>query len=370
MVVEPEATPLSTSSEDLGSQSRVGEDVFTESIADLRERMAPVPYWSGGFLLPFLLVSVLVVAGGLLLSAYGLTLMAQIGIFAIVILGLNVLVGYAGQISFGHNAFMGLGGYFSALATTQWGSPPIVGVLVGVAVSILVGILVGYPTLRLRGHYLALATFGLGLGFFNFAVSSPFFNGFMGIAGIPAFSVGGIAFETLTEKYYLVWAVTLAAAVATWRLRQLRFGRALRSVAVDESTARAVGVDIRRYKVIAFVVSGVFASVAGSLYAHTVSFVSPETFGFSAIVLLFVMLFVGGLGTVWGSIFGAAVGIALPDFLQSFEGWKPSIFALILLVVILVRPVGLLAPLPKNQRRRLLRALGLRSRSNGGADRG
>lgn len=333
------------------------QDDLVASIAELRERLAPVPYWTGGFVAPFAALLVVVAWGGLGLSAYGLTVMAQIGIFGIVILGLNILVGFAGQISFGHNAFMGVGGYFSALATTQWGLSPIFGVLVGIVVAVIVGVLVGYPTLRLRGHYLALATFALGLAFFNFAVSSPVFSGFMGIAGIPPFSIGGLTFETLKAKYFLVWGVTLLTVIVTWRLRQLRFGRALRSVAVDESTAKAVGVNVQRYKVIAFVISGVYASVAGSLYAHTVSFVSPETFGFATIVLLFVMLFVGGLGTVWGSLLGAAAGIALPDFLQGFEGWKPSIFALILLVVIIARPVGLLAPLRKDQQRRLLETI-------------
>ncbi|MPZ51785.1 MAG: branched-chain amino acid ABC transporter permease [Acidimicrobiia bacterium] len=334
-------------------------------ISVLREQVEPVGYWTVGFLVPFAVLVGLIVWAGASFSDYGLTVMAQIGIFAIVILGLNVLVGFAGQISFGHNAFLGLGGYMSALATTQWGLPPILGLVIGVAVSILIGMIVGYPTLRLRGHYLALATFALGLGFYNFAISSPAFNGFMGIAAIPPFSLGPWSFETLAEKHYLVWVVTLLAVLVTWRLRQMRFGRALRSVAVDEATAQSVGVNVQRYKVVAFVTSGIFASVAGSLYAHTVSFVSPDTFGFSTILLLFVMLFVGGLGTLWGSLLGAAAGIALPDMLRAFEGWNPSIFALILLVVLIVRPMGLLAPLRSNTVRRLLKPIALGPKTEG-----
>lgn len=331
---------------------------LTATVEELRDRVKPVPYWNARFFVPLAVLLAAVGLGATVLSPYGLTTMTQIGIFAIIVLGLNVLVGFAGQISFGHNAFMGLGGYLSALATTQWGLPPLVGMAVGMIVSGALGVVVGYPTLRLRGHYLALATFALGLGFYNFAVSSPVFSGFMGIAGIPAFGVGGWRAESIVAKYLLVWGFAVLAVILTWRLRQLRFGRALLSIA-DESTAQSVGINVQRYKVIAFVISGMYASVAGSLYAHTVSFVSPETFGFSTIVLLFVMLFVGGLGTVWGSLLGAAAGIALPDLLRGFEGWNPSIFALILLAVIIARPVGLLAPLSKVERRRLRRALGL-----------
>lgn len=331
----------------------VDEQALGDHFASLQKEVKPVPFWTTSFVVPLLLATAGLGVGAFVLGGYGLTVMAQIGIFAIVILGLNILVGYAGQISFGHNAFMGLGAYVSALASTQWGLPPVVGLLIGVVVSAVLGLLVGYPTLRLRGHYLALATFAVGLAFYNFAVSSPVFGGYQGIAGIPSFSIFGFRFVTLQERYFLVWGVTLIAIIVAWRLRQLRFGRALRSVAMDEGTAKAVGIDVQRYKVIAFVISAIYGSVAGSLYAHTVGFVSPESFGFATILLLFVMLFLGGLGTVWGSVIGAAGGVALPDLLSGIEGWNPTIFALIVLVVILVRPVGLLAPLPKDLRRQL-----------------
>lgn len=355
LTAQAEASPGADS-----SAAAIG--VLGASMSDLRDRVAPVSFWSRGFLIPLAGLLLAVGLGATFLSPYGLTTMTQIGIFGIVVLGLNVLVGFAGQISFGHNAFMAIGGYLSALATTQWGFPPVLGMAIGMATAAVIGVVVGYPTLRLRGHYLALATFALGLGFYSFAVSSPVFEGFMGIAGIPAFGIGPWEAESLISKYVLVWAFVVAAVIVTWRLRQLRFGRALRSLAVDEATAQTVGINVQRYKVIAFVISGVYASVAGSLYAHTVSFVSPETFGFATIVLLFVMLFVGGLGTVWGSLLGAAAGIALPDYLQGFESWKPTIFALILLAVIISRPVGLLAPLRSDQRAMLLRAVGLQRR--------
>jgi branched-chain amino acid transport system permease protein len=337
-------------------QPQLARDRVENFGPDFSERLraaTPVPFWSASFVAPLVAATALLTVGAFVLSPYGLTIGAQIGIFAIVILGLNVLVGYAGQISFGHNAFMGLGAYLSALATVRWGLPPVVGLLIGVVAAALLGLVVGYPTLRLRGHYLALATFGVGLAFYNFAVSSPIFGGYMGIAGIPPFSIFGYSFATVQQRYLLVWATTLFAAVVAWRLRQLRFGRALRSIAMDESTAQAIGVDVQRYKVVAFVVSAVYGAVGGSLYAHTMRFVSPESFGFAVIVLLFVMLFIGGLGTVWGSILGAGIGLALPDLLADLEGWNPTIFALVILFIIIARPVGLLAPLSKNTKRRL-----------------
>lgn len=301
--------------------------------------------WRPGFTVPLVAVAVGVAVIGATAAPYLLTVLTQAGIFAIAILGLNVLVGYTGQISFGHNAFLGIGGYVTALATTEWSLSPWLGLLAGLAVSVVLAVVVGYPTLRLRGHYLAMATFALGIGFYAFAVSSPLFNGYTGIAGIPPFSFGeGLVLNTTREKFALVWIVVLLAVVVTWRLRHYRFGRALRSIAADESTAEALGIDAHRYKIVAFAISGAFASVAGSLYAHTVSFVSPETFSFATILLFFMMLFVGGLGTVWGSLVGALVVIVVPEFMRGLEAWQPTVFGLVLIVILIVRPAGLFAP--------------------------
>jgi branched-chain amino acid transport system permease protein len=301
--------------------------------------------WRAGFTAPLAAMAVGVVGLGVTASPYLLSVLTQAGIFAIAILGLNVLVGYTGQISFGHNAFLGIGAYVTALATTRWSLSPLVGLLTGLVVTAVVAVVVGYPTLKLRGHYLAMATFALGIGFYAFAVSSPLFNGYSGVAGIPPFAIGDwLVLNTTREKFLLVWAVAWVAVIVTWRLRHFRFGRALRSIAADEPTASALGIDVHRYKIVAFAISGAFASVAGSLYAHTVSFVSPETFSFATILVFFMMLFVGGLGTVWGSLVGALVVVVVPELMRDLEAWQPTVFGIALIAILILRPTGLFAP--------------------------
>ena len=304
--------------------------------------------WTAGFATSVVLMTVVVALLGLYGSAYQLTVGSKVATYAIVILGLTVLVGYGGQISFGHNAFFGIGGYISALATTDWGLTPLVGLLAGIGITGVLALIIGYPTLRLRGHFLALGTFAVGLGFYAFAVASPFFNGFTGIGGIPAFSIGPLSFERQFAEFWLCGVTMLVAVVAVAHLRQGRWGRALRTVATDEATASSVGIDVHRTKLSAFLVSAVLASVAGSLYAHTVSYLSPETFNFTTILTFFMMLFIGGLGSVWGAVLGSLVVTVVPEVVpSSVATWQPTIFGVLLVAVLILRPAGLLGGLTR-----------------------
>lgn len=310
----------------------------------------PVASWrakaeaSIGFSLPFVTLALAVAAIGWFGSAYLLTVLTQAAIFAIATLGLTILVGYAGQISFGHTLFLGLGGYLSAVSTTRWGLPPLLGVALGVAASALAAVLVGYPTLRLHGHFLAMATFAVALGFYSVAARTDVFNGLTGIGNIPPMGVGGLELSTLPEKFWLAGAVMLIAVYTAHRLRRMRFGRALRTIAGDEATAAGLGIPVLRYKIAALVISAIFVSVAGSLSVHTTSFTSPEAYSFGVIVQLFVMLFIGGLGSVWGAVAGALAVIGIPEVLGSFSDYQPTIFAVVLIMILILRPTGLLAP--------------------------
>jgi len=308
---------------------------------------------------PLAAALVLITVAGTFGSAYQLTVLTQAGTFAIATLGLTILVGYAGQISFGHTIFLGLGGYLSALATTRWGMGPLPGLMLGVIASSIAALLVGIPTLRLRGHYLAMATFTIGLGFYAVAADTGVFNGFEGIAGIPPFSIGGLEFSGVIGKYWLVWGVALTAAVAAWRLRGGRFGRALRVLAEDEAAASALGIDVARHKIVALVISAILVSIAGSLAVHTTPIASPENYGFAVIIQLFVMLFIGGLGSVWGALIGAVVVVQLPEMLGGFEDYEPTIFGVALILILLLRPVGLFAPLSPSTRKAIRRRLRL-----------
>jgi branched-chain amino acid transport system permease protein len=299
--------------------------------------------WTRAFTAGLIGLAVVVVLTGLYGSPYILTIGSKVAIFAIVIVGLNLLVGYGGQISFGHNAFFGVGGYISALATTSWGLSPLLGMLAGVVLAALLALVTGFPTLRLKGHFLALGTFAVGLGFYAFAVASPYFNGFTGIGGIPAFSVGPLSAQLPFAKFWLCGFFLILAMIAVAQLREGRWGRSLRTVATDEATASSVGIDPHRTKLAAFVVSAVLASVAGSLYAHTASYVSPESFSFTTILTFFMMLFIGGLGSVWGAILGSLIVTAVPEVVpSSIATWQPTIFGVLLVIVLIVRPSGLL----------------------------
>jgi branched-chain amino acid transport system permease protein len=335
--------------------SRLGADGAARSLS----------LWQRGFVVPLAAVAVVIVLVGLVGNAYQLTLLTKVAIYAVVILGLNVLVGYTGQISFGHNAFFGIGGYLSALSTTDWHLPPLLGIALGIVVSALLAVIVGYPTLRLKGHYLAMATFAVGLGFYSFSVASPLFKGFIGIGGIPPLGVGSFQLANQRDAFWACGVVLLVAITATWRLRHRRYGRALRSVASDEATAMSIAVDVQRYKLSAFVVSAVFGSVAGSLYAHTSTYVSPESFSFTTILTFFMMLFIGGLGSVWGAVVGSAIVTIVPDLVpRSVQNWQPTLFAVLLIAILIARPVGLLAPLSQRSRATLFAIFGRRGRSS------
>lgn len=299
--------------------------------------------WTPRFSLGVVAMAVVIGVLGLYGSAYALSIGTKVAIYAIVILGLTLLVGYGGQISFGHNAFFGIGGYISALATTSWGLSPVVGMLVAAVLATALAVITGFPTLRLRGHFLALGTFAVGLGFYAFAVASPYLNGFTGIGGIPPFSVAGVSFDRGFSQFWLCGAFLVVALVAVAHLRGGRWGRALRTVATDEATAQSVGIDVHRAKLAAFVISAVLASLAGTLYAHTASYVSPETFSFSTILTFFMMLFIGGVGSVWGAVLGALVVTVIPELVpESLATWQPTLFGVLLVALLIVRPEGIL----------------------------
>lgn len=308
--------------------------------------------WTRRFSTSVGLLAAAVALLGLYGSSYALTIGSKVAIYAIVILGLTLLVGYGGQISFGHNAFFGIGGYISALATTSWGLSPLVGMLAAALIAGVVAVITGFPTLRLRGHFLALGTFAVGLGFYAFAVASPYLNGFTGIGDIPPFAIGPVTLEPQFARFWVCGAFLLLALIAVAHLREGRWGRSLRTVSTDEATASSVGINVQRTKLSAFVISALLASIAGSLYAHTASYVSPETFSFTTILTFFMMLFIGGVGSVWGAVLGSLVVTAVPEVIpEALTTWQPTIFGALLVAVLVLRPAGLLGGGPKRSKR-------------------
>jgi branched-chain amino acid transport system permease protein len=273
---------------------------------------------------------------------YVLSLMVIGGVYAIVCIGLNLFMGQTGQISFGHNAFAAFGCYGTAILTTEYGWPPVAALVASAVLAMLGAIVIGLPTLRLKGHYLAMATLALGLIAYQLAVQLKAITlGFLGISGIPTLSVGSWKLDSDIDYYYAVWIGVAVAVWISYRIIHSRVGRALGAIAGNEDAARALGVNVSRYKLLAFAVSAIYASVGGSLLAHYVTFVSPEVIGIGMTTLLFTMIFLGGIGTTSGPILGAVVISILPSLLSRFENYRQLVYGLMLLAVIMFVPRGL-----------------------------
>jgi len=287
-------------------------------------------------------------------NPYNLGLSNLIAIHVIVVLGLNLFIGYAGQISLGHAAFFALGAYGSALGTVTLGFPawPVM-ILTAMAVA-LIALLVGQPALKLRGHYLAMATLGFNIVVYTILIQwDTVTGGPSGFAGIPYLSVGGLIFDDEIRFHYLVWAFAMLSLLLSLNLVRSGVGRGLAALAGDETAAAALGVDTRKAKVKVFVLSAVFASLAGSLFAHCYAFVSPDSFSIFASVDFVIMVVVGGLGSVWGTLFGAGLITLLPEWIEALQNYKDIIEGLILVLILLFMPQGLVTGVVEMVRTRI-----------------
>jgi branched-chain amino acid transport system permease protein len=284
---------------------------------------------------------------------------ATIGAYFIAIVGLNILVGYSGQISLAHGAFMAVGGYTTAILMTDHGVRDIVTIPVAGVVAGIAGLALGLPALRLSGLYLAIATFGI-------AVSLPSilkkFDGFTGgstgiqLFGRPEQTGHGIGVTVFGHQlsnndwlYYLTWTVGLLLFAAAWALMAGRVGRSLLAIRDSEVAAASAGVYPAFYKVLAFGISAAFAGVAGALYSINTAYVNPDTFPIPLSLYLLVGVVVGGLGYLWGAALGAAFIVYVPIWAQSsaLPGWLTSkqapqvVFGVAIILLMLLVPTGL-----------------------------
>lgn len=289
-------------------------------------------------------------------NPYLLGVTNQIALYAIVVLGLNLFIGYAGQISLGHAAFFALGAYGSALLSGEAGINPWLSLLLAVLAAALIALLVGIPTLRLHGHYLAMATLGFNLVIYLVLVQwDAMTGGPSGYAGIRPLAIGSFVVASDLRLHYLVWGMALLCLTLALNLVRSGVGRALAAVAGDEVAAAACGVETRAAKIKVFVLSAVFAALAGGLYAHGFGFISPDTFGIFASVDFVAMVVVGGLGSVWGSLFGVALLTCLPEWIDRFDSYKEIAHGAILVGVLMFLPQGLVTGLVDLARVRLAR---------------
>ena len=270
-------------------------------------------------------------------------IMVFVGIYCLITIGLSILMGYAGQISIGHAAFYGIGAYISAILTIRYGLNPWTCMLIGIAVVAVVALLVGAPSLKLKGHYLAMATLAFGIIIFIiFNEEIEWTGGPDGMPGIPGLSLFGFEFNSVERYYYLVWFFVLAAFIFTINIIQSGTGRALRAIHVSEPAASAMGVNISRFKIIVFVYSAILASLAGSLYAHYLNFINPSTFDLFFSIKLLIMIALGGMHNIWGAIIGAVLITFLSyEWLHYFEEFEVIVYGAILLLVTIFLPNGL-----------------------------
>lgn len=309
------------------------------SITSPEARRRPRLSWRA--LLPYVLVAV-VVGYAIAVGGYPATVVSFALIYAVFVIGLNLFMGFANQVSFGQNAFASIGGYTSAVLTATYGWEPLPAMAAGMAGALAAACAIGYPTLRLKGHYLAMGTLAIGLIVYEITVEwSSVTQGYMGLSGIPPLGIG--SYEISSDRGQLV-VLTLVVAAATFlsaRLRRSRMGRALSAVAGSEEAARALGIPVARYKLLAFLLSAALASLSGSLFVHVVGFVSPEVFGLHMVILTFTMLYVGGIGTVAGPVVGALIISLLPETFRGFKDYQDLAYGAALILMLIYAPKGL-----------------------------
>jgi branched-chain amino acid transport system permease protein len=264
------------------------------------------------------------------------------GILFIAVLGLDVLMGYAGQVSLGQAGFMAVGGYTAAILATNYGWSPLAGTAAGLALSLLCALALSLVTMRLRGHYLALATLAFGLLVDSLTVGmTEVTGGPSGLVGIPAFAIGSFAFDTALKMYYLVAALLLVAILLLLGGIRASFGRALQAVRTDQTAAAALGINVPRYKLAAFAISAALASLSGSLYAFYFHFLSPEMVGTQRSLEMIAMLVVGGEGTLIGPVFGVALLTLIPTVFQPLAVYKTLAAGALLVVTVRYLPGGI-----------------------------
>ncbi len=292
-----------------------------------------------------LVVAVLLVLPFVLPNSYYMDLAIRMAINAIIVIGLNLLIGFAGQISLGHAGFLGIGAYASAVLPTHFGWHPLLALAAGAVATAVIAGVVARPIFKLKGNYLAMATLGLGI-IINITLrnEAQWTGGPDGMA-VPA--MGLLGFELGSDRQWY-WVVALLLSVSIWASLSLidsPFGRALRALHGSEVASQVVGVNVVRYKVSIFVLSAVFASLMGSVTAHYVGFVTPNFADFFHSIELVTMVVVGGMASVFGSIVGAVLLTALPQALATFEGWETVVFGAVLMLCMIFLPKGLVPTL-------------------------
>jgi branched-chain amino acid transport system permease protein len=282
------------------------------------------------------------------------------GIYLLMALGLNIVVGYAGLLDLGYVAFFAVGAYAAAVLTSPasprwspelifWAAIPFI-----VLAAALAGIIVGTPVIRMRGDYLAIVTLGFGeiarLLFLSDALK-PTFGGAQGIINVPNISVGPVEFVRSDQFFYLIYGFAVVLAYASWALQESRIGRAWMALREDETVAEATGVNVVQAKLTAFIIGAIFASFGGALFAHKIGSIFPHSFAILVSITVLMVVIVGGMGSIPGVMLGAVVLVGLPELLREFADYRFLVYGSLLIFMMIKKPEGFI---PSKQRSREL----------------
>lgn len=293
-----------------------------------------------------LLIAALVVVLPLILpSLFYVRIAALVFIFALAVLGLNLLMGFAGQVSLGHAGFFGIGAYAVAIGPTHLGIPSWAAIIAGAALAGVIAFVVGRPILRLKGHYLAVATLGMGLMIAMVFNNEARWTGGPDGMPVPRLEVFGAALRGSLTWYWISGVTLVIGAALAINLIDSPTGRAFRAVHDSETAARVLGIDVARYKLIAFVLSAIYAAVAGAYLALFDGLVTPATAGFVRSIEFVTMAVLGGLGSITGSIVGAAVLVVLPQVLTAFHDYETIALGTIMIVFMIFLRDGIVPSL-------------------------
>lgn len=286
-------------------------------------------------------------------SNYYFRVAALVNIFALAAVGLNLLMGYAGQVSLGHAGFMGIGAYAVAIGTSHFKLHGIVAMMLGAAIAGLVAFVVGRPILRLKGHYLAVATLGFGLLVSMVLTNEAGWTGGPDGMAVPRLEIFGVRLRSLDTWYMITAGALLIGVILALNLIESPTGRAMRAIHDSEIAARVAGIDVAACKLRLFVVSAIYTSFAGSLMALLNGHITPDgTAGFLRSVELVTMVVLGGLGSVFGAIAGAALLVILPQALTVFHDYEHLMLGLIIMASMIFLPRGVIPSLAARLKRR------------------
>jgi ABC-type branched-subunit amino acid transport system permease subunit len=273
---------------------------------------------------------------------YYLYLINLTGIHAILILGLNLLVGFTGMVSLGHAGFFAIGAYLSTKIVMNLHLPWILGLLGGGTGALVGGLILGIPTNRMKDLTLSLVTLGFGISIYRVLMSwTSFTGGAIGITDVPPASLLGFSFKEAAASFYLIYGILGILLAVAASMAHMRVGRALLAIREDEVAASAMGINSRYYRIMAFAMSAFYCGCAGSLFAHYIGFVSPDSFTFHHSITFVSMVVVGGMGSVAGSFLGAAGLTLILEYFRTFSQYQLVLYGLSVILFVVFLPNGL-----------------------------